>query len=327
MNNNIYVLKDKTLVDYNIKCRDIVDIYFEKYYKVLNVDISEGTKFIRENYKKNIAILLFMEKHLPFKNRMLQVINLLKGEIKCKFIIYEYDYWKTNAIYYCRRIISPYKFYLLLDSTIDNLNKIRCTNKNNLKDKIFKLAIWSVYKLAECDFNNNPIDKILISGRINIFYPERLKLSNIKSKYIEIYNYNIKQYETKNNNFNQVLNKYLCCFTSSVYVRNISDNYKKTNTHILLLKVFEILGSGSLLLYPKHEEEYVNNIGLFHKKNCWLLDFTQNINEQINYIMDIKNRKEINTIRKNGWEHGIKNLNSYNKFLEIDKIIKEILNK
>ena len=52
------------------------------------------------------------------------------------------------------------------------------------------------------------------------------------------------------------------------------------------MKTFEILATGSLLVMPKKEEEYLKKYGLIHNENCYLIDFSKNIIEQINYIFN-----------------------------------------
>jgi hypothetical protein len=86
------------------------------------------------------------------------------------------------------------------------------------------------------------------------------------------------------------------------------------NTNMILLKTFEILASGSLLLMPLTEEKYLSEIGLINKVNCILLDFEKDLNEQINDILNINNRDYVNNIRYNGYIHAKNNLNTENKF-------------
>ena len=112
--------------------------------------------------------------------------------------------------------------------------------------------------------------------------------------------------------YNKRLNSYFACFSSSVYFWN-------KNTHIILLKTFEILGSGSLLVMPMKEKKYILNIGLKHMHNCYLIDFSKNLDNQINYIFS--NIDLFNRIRKNGRLHAIKHLNENKMINEIKHII------
>lgn len=135
---------------------------------------------------------------------------------------------------------------------------------------------------------------------------------------IEHYYYNNNDINSINNNYNKILNNYIACFTSSVYIYNKTEK-KVSNTNMILLKTFEILASGSLLLMPLSEEKYLEKIGIINNKNCILLDFNKDLNEQINFILD--NLEYINNIRYNGYLFGKNELNSDNKFIEFDKLI------
>jgi hypothetical protein len=163
------------------------------------------------------------------------------------------------------------------------------------------------------------------------------------------------------NEFSKELNKYLCCFTSSPYCMNLTelatqhtniiiikkllkwksmgklkgkkvkllerlqkiriDRKQRRNTHTIVQKVFEILASGTLLLYPLHEAKYIQKIGLYHNINCYLIDFTKDLQKQINYILSNQNLTKINKIRHNGYIHATTNLTSLNKFQEIKQIM------
>lgn len=331
MEEKIYLLKEIGTKDFNEKCQDIFNIYLKDKYNLLELSLEDSTKFIQENNNKNTTIIIYSQQFSSYKFQLLGFVRDLKNTLLSKIIYCTYDFWKRNVKkpeykmrnYYSTNIFKPTNYYVLSFANYKKIEEFRNFNLTNYKNRIFNINLWCVYKKAECEFNNNPINKILLTGRVSGPYPER----NIISKYKNVYNYKYNDNDIKNNNnFNKILNGYLCSFTSSVYVKNHTLN-KIVNTHIILLKVFEILGSGSLLLYPKSEEQYIKKIGLFHKDNCWLLDFDGNIQEQIDYILDSKNRDEIDKIRYRGWRHGIEKLNSYNKFLEFDNIVRNINRK
>ena len=321
---DIYVIRSKGFEDFNEKSNDLMR-YLKENYKYLELTLDETKHFLRNNNNENVTIIFHSHTEYIFKFDVLRFINL--NNFKSNIIFTTTDFWHFN-------VKPAKKKYYLIESFICNKHKIitfadvkqleyfRKIDCNNTKKNIFTLNLWSVYDKAKCKFNKNPINKILLSGSVDSYYPERCIIKKYKN--IQIYNYNRNDVFTNTNNFNLELNKYLCCFTSSVTV--LSKTSKKLeNTHILLLKVFEILGAGSLLLYPKKEEQYIKEIGLFHKDNCWLLDFNGDIQKQLDYIVDEKNRKEIDEIRYRGWKHGIEKLNSYNKFLEFDKLINNLI--
>ena len=95
--------------------------------------------------------------------------------------------------------------------------------------------------------------------------------------------------------------------------KNISwrDDYAD-NCHSILLKTFEILASGSLLLVPLHEKKYYEQIGLFDNKNCMLVDIISDktIDDKIEYITNLSNSRIIDSIRRNGKNFCEDNFNS-----------------
>ena len=64
----------------------------------------------------------------------------------------------------------------------------------------------------------------------------------------------------------------------------------------------KILGAGSLLLNPLTEKPYLQKIGLIEDKNCMFVDMTDDkkIKDKIDFILDPKNRKFIDKVRKAG---------------------------
>jgi len=323
---DIYVISCKGFEDFNEKSNDLMR-YLKENYKYLELTLDETKHFLRNNNNENITVIFHSHTEYNFKFYVLRFINL--NNFKSNIIFTTFDFWHFDASpakkkYYLRESFICNKHKIITFADVKQLEYFRKINCNNTKKNIFTLNLWSVYDKAKCEFNKNPINKILLTGRINKHYPERYYLRIYK--HIQVYGYNDNDIKKNTNNFNLELNKYLCCFTSSVHFRSQTSK-KSENTHILLLKVFEILGSGSLLLYPKKEEQYIKKFGLFHKDNCWLLDFNGDIQKQLNYIVDEKNRKEIDEIRYRGWRHGIEKLNSYNKFLEFDNIVRNINRK
>ncbi len=147
------------------------------------------------------------------------------------------------------------------------------------------------YDGIEIEFNNNPINKILLSGEIhNIHYPERVKLLQLNNE-----NVLLKPNDRNiSSNYVSALNNYICCFASNVYKYTPNINAK-----IILLKYLEILSSGSLLLCDDSTTEELASIGIIHNHNCYITNMN-NITDAINYIVNPDNREEIDRIRFNG---------------------------
>ena len=173
------------------------------------------------------------------------------------------------------------------------------------------------FDLSFCNFNNSPTEAILISGHTNFCYPERYKMTLAKNTIV--YQHNGYDIHSINNNYNLVLNKYLCCFSSSVFLFNHAKN-EMASINIVLLKTFEILAAGSLLLAPKTEEISLKTIGLIDKENYLTIDFNSDLNQQIDIIFDKNNRDNINKIRYNGYIHAKENLTTERKFLQFKNL-------
>jgi hypothetical protein len=76
------------------------------------------------------------------------------------------------------------------------------------------------------------------------------------------------------------------------------------NTHLVLLEIFEILASGSLLLCPNSEADALAKLGLYHRVNCWLspspTEDVSGMTKTLEYLFDPTHRDEIDTIRSLG---------------------------
>jgi hypothetical protein len=171
-----------------------------------------------------------------------------------------------------------------------------------------------------CEFNELPINKILISGRVSDIYPDRQYAQNIalkNSNIFDILQCNIS-YETKvcddnkiyGKKFYDYLNKYLCCFVD-------------TARDYILAKTFEICGSGSLLLcMDTNVKNIMGELGFIDGIN-YVSCNQENFIEKSNWICDLVNRELIDKIRKNGHEL-IKNNHTWKNRM---KFMREIIEK
>ena len=328
--NNTYVILPPNYIPLNEKSQDLITYYFKIYYNIIYLDNNGIKDFINKNNNENIKIIFYFndDKNTDPKiyNFYLEIINFIqnKNDIKSKIFIFTFDFWIRSPGCYRQLICKTFnpKNYKVITFAY-NLQHLKIFL--NIEDKYSSNIIynnyWAAYKESYQPFNNNPVKKIFLSGVISNNYIERQILKNLNSDYIYEYKYNSKDVRNKNNNYNKELNKYIACFSSSVYVKNIHN--KIENTHAILLKIFEILASGSLLIMPLIEEKYLNNIGIYHKKNCYLIN-TNNPEVLINnieYIVNSKNTNEINIIRKQGQNDVINIYNYKNKFIELNNII------
>lgn len=321
---NTYVIIKKDCLIRNLKCHDLLNIYFKNEYSVLYLSYDETIKFIYENNKENIKIIYYTFNSID--NYDLDLINFIKNtDILSNIYFFLEDWWKIpdshqviqNSLMDTIYNATNYKVITGINN-IEQLNSYYNKDYTIYKKNILPFNCWSSYKSSFIDFNENPIEKVFLSGHTNICYPEREILRNKNNVFY--YTYNTNDIHTFNNNYNKELNKYIACFTSSVHIYNETEQ-KFKNTNIILLKTFEILASGSLLLMPLNEEIYLEKIGIKNGYNCILLDFDKCLNEQISLILDINNRTNINVIRQNGYLHAKNNLTTDKKFNEFNLLL------
>lgn len=316
MNITVILYKNKLL--YNSKSHSILNEYFTKYYNILNLYEYETIEFIKNNNNSKNKIILYFDNNMD--NYHINIMNFIQNNIidsSIYFILF--DWWKINfpdhdeQNYFISNIFKASNYKVITFSyNVDQLNEFHGIDYNSYKNNIININLWTAYDLAFSDFNPTPKEKVLVSGQIyEIHYPERSKILLMNN--VEQYDYNSNDINNLSNNYNKILNSYLCCFTSSVYIYNSTHN-KIVNTNMILLKTFEILASGSLLIMPLTEEKFLVEIGIINQENCILIDFDKDLNNQINTILNINNRDYINNIRYKGYVHAKNNLNTEIKF-------------
>jgi len=164
--------------------------------------------------------------------------------------------------------------------------------------------IWFPHSIRYMiNFNDSPINKIFMPGRLNKdIYPGREKLKQLSKNNNNIIilkpnvNYRINKDNLKDNSlfgeaYYKKLSTYICCFTDDLIPER----------PYLVAKHFEIMGSGSLLLANNpNTKEHFEKLGYIdgqHYISCTI----ENIEEKINWILDIKNKNKVDKIRKNGY--------------------------
>ena len=188
--------------------------------------------------------------------------------------------------------------------------KDKHTPKIKNKKKLLCFSSHYSYEKSIININNSPINKIALSGNIKKSgYPGRNAFHKImhhypqKYKRLEIIE---SEYINPDNKFSKRISKYLCNYYDGVF---------KYNKSIPLLKIFEILASGSLLVYNINQQPLFNKLGLIDGVNCIALithdkEFLQ---KQINYLLNHKNRTLIDYIRSVGQQYAIKNFSAEKK--------------
>lgn len=329
MDKNIFYISNN---NFNEKSHDLPNIYFKENFNKIKINkINNLIDFIKNNNNENNILLFYNQGN---KDNKVLIINLMKylknteNQINIKIIIFTFDFWQT-AEYYNNQIskeINDIKnFYILSFANIEKLNFYNNYNfKQNNYIKCFNT--WCCYEKSFISFNNKPIQKILLSGAINPkLYPERFFIKDFNN--IITYNYNKNDTKTNTNNYNLELNKYIGCFYSNIYIKKNNNDINFYNTKILLLKFYEILASGSLLVCSDEEIKLLKEYNLENKKHYYAINFKNNNNEiqkEIDFICDERNKKIINEIRYNGQIFAKNNLNSQSKFNQLMDILNHL---
>jgi hypothetical protein len=243
-------------------------------WKLLNVEDANI-----EDIKKHKSIVLCVT-YDEFDLKLLKCDNIL--------IIYKIDDLypfkkiRQRCLQDCDVVIGAY-YYLF--NTVKNMYK-------NITDiPGFWVPYSAVNKFYEdIEFNNSPVEKILISGFVNKVYPFREFMVDNEDDRMEILKhpgYQDSSHNVTNKNYYKRLNKYLCCFCDS------------SKFHYVLLKVFEITSVGSLLLVDNKIKKPLKELGFEDKVNCIICN-KSNVFKKIDWIFDENNRKEVDKIRKAG---------------------------
>lgn len=253
-----------------------------------------------------------------------KVYNIFQG--KCIVLLLTYDGFDISNIprskdciliykYDDQHFISPVRQYL-----ISNANYLISPYAYlNLQQNVKWIPYSCVDEYIETlDFNNNPIQKILLSGAVSEHYPFRQYVSSLNDSRIIRHlhpGYNNRySKDTKGvgSDYLKILNMYLCCFVDSL-------KYK-----YLLIKNFEIAASGSLLLTDKAIESELNKLGFIDNETCIMCD-TRSFLDKITYILNPINREEIDKIRLAGMKLARdKHLTSH-RSLEFNNFVNDII--
>jgi FkbM family methyltransferase len=180
-------------------------------------------------------------------------------------------------------LIGPYQYLFNEDEVINMYPLINTKETYHIPYS----SVNSFYKNIE--LNQNPIQKIFVSGCINYTYPLRQHILKY-SKYIDRLphpNYNNYNHDKINKEYYNILSKYLCCFTDALSFKYV------------LLKVFEICSVGSLLLCEDSVHKQLTNLGFIDNVN-YISCNKVNLESKINWILNENNRKIVDEIRLRG---------------------------
>lgn len=276
--------------------KNLSDFFMEKYHEIPKVILfwHTHTHDIIKTHFNNILqtdwikCLYMDDLHIHGKNRELQAFR--------ESLTSNFDYIFSTYAYTFSR------FYPKTD-----INKV-IWYPHNINNK-FKVEL-----------NDNPINKILLSGAMTVHYPFRNHMKTLVDKYpidqLEKLNYfKGANHEFYGINYIKYLNKYLVAFTCC----------SRPRTPYLVNKFFEIPASGALLMaYDELVKEPLKKLGFIDNVNYISVN-ESNVKEKIDYVLNPKNRKEINMIRQNGYDMVWSNHTLFDRVQIIEKTVNKYI--
>jgi hypothetical protein len=284
-------------------------LYIEDIINDYKISIIETIKN-KINIEPNI-ILFFRANTLISKYRF-EIKN-----IKSYKILYIDDLHDSNEITELK-YMKPYvinKFDLILSTYKYCINKF--LNKININK-----VLWfphSFNELFKIKYNENPQNKILLSGAINENYPMRLKMLELKQIYpIEV----LEHPRYGKSKIHKIIgNKYIKCINKYKYAFACCLNNK---TPYLVQKFFEIPGAGALLLaYDEYIKEPFQQLGFIDMDNYISVN-KENLEEKIKFVLDENNSDIVEKIRKNGYDFINKNHTHAHRIELLEQYLKSI---
>jgi len=323
----------------HIKIKDFIKILNKndkiKFINTSNENIKDFIiKHIHKNYLLVFPFYIYYKyggnPYIPFYTDMRNIAVFIdelyrvkgKNDIKLKFVFNSVDpVFGTIHSSYLKTVFSSQNIHLIL--TLENLEDMKIFCKTEYTYLTNKNLYFSGinYCYSATTFNSNPINKISLSGdKRNGCYTERYIFDKFMSQYPNKYEYLLyNKNELQNDtDFMQRLNKYICSFYAA------HDIYHNSG---ILHKIFEILGSGTLLLASYKGIKIYDLLGLKQDIHYIVLQKGESIIQKVNFILDIQNREYINKIRKKGQHYCITNLDAAYLYKKYIKILDDINNQ
>lgn len=261
---------------------------------------------------KNINLIIFYISHYTFSTGLMDqqsleffkcpnknILNQLNIIDKIPRVLWLNDFWQMNKyerIFYEKKykithLLSTYFYHL--DKSI--LNKYFITSKYP-KDRIFHISRSIKNENVINKINQNRKIDVALLGAVNNFYPKRKKFLNLLKnvKNIKFFNkphpgYHFRKKIDKNQIFGKKYFKILR--NTKIFITC------GTKFNLPIIKLYEILGSGCLLMCSKIYNK--KKIGLKNGKNYIEVN-EKNLIRKINFFL--QNKKKLNQISKNGVE-------------------------
>lgn len=286
--------------------------YFRENYTVVPCSKETIKTVLDENNSEETVIVYYTESRDNAEfNAVLWKLLSTTPTFLFKFIYFGFDFWYKDIMLFAAN------YTVVSFANTQKLSVFQRRDCAAYAPNTVPYNLWCCYNGSFIPFNETPIMKLVVSGvTVQKYYPDRHAVCAAKNMYgindIAHLRYE-KNINASGNFYNRELNKYFAGFSSGVYIRG-------ANAQVLLLKTFEILAAGALLVMPLSEKPLLESIGLFHNKHCYLIDMSRpKIKGQLAHIF--RNKVFYTQVRKNGTEFARVHLSENNKMAELNALL------
>lgn len=315
------------------KVHEVVSFYFQNDPDTVfhhDATFSSMVAFIKTHRNdSNCCVVFYYHPSIPdLELRLSTFVNGLNlQDLKLKILFLTFDFWLRPPLAYTRhlRTVFPSKNCFVSTFAPNAGVLTRFHQRHYDPQRIIFMNTWACYRSSFVKFNENPLNQIAISGAVSVAYPERrgmvklMQSSPAMKKRIVLMPKLKAEWNSEQPLYNQRLNQYVCCFSSGVYAR--VEGKPKLDvqfTGIVLLKNYEILASGSLLLCPSNMVKPLESAGLVVGTHFLAQDMKQ-MPKTVLWITDPANREAVDTIRRAGQAFARANLTTAHKYQEMKK--------
>lgn len=268
--------------------------------------------------RKDQLLVFYSQKRTRLELQTLEYLNSIPS-ISLPVVFFTFDYWHRGDQPYAgviHKIFFARNHYVMTFArTLAQIEGLWKWDLSPYRDRILTdCNMWSCYEASRTPFVADPIPKMCVSGVAGAsHYWERAAMLKKQGT--------VRLPYTLDDHYCRRLSRYLCCFASSVHIHSRREG-RFVNTHLILLKVFEILSSGSFLLCPDTEIETLKHIGLENNVH-YMGRPMSTIHATINWLLNPTNKRIVDKIRREGWLFARHRLNSATKYATIkDKLAK-----
>lgn len=309
------------------RVHEVVNVYFRHDPDTTfhtSATFQSIANFIKENQRDpQCCVVFYYHPTLPdFEGKLATFVsNLNADEMKMKILFVTFDFWFRSPLAYGNYLRTVFLGKNCYVSTF--ANGVKALNwfhgRKYRPDKFIFMNTWACYRDSFVPLNVNPIVQVAVSGSIGQNYPERcsvlqlMKSDPLLGKLITFMPVVPGEWKNQQPLYNRRLNKYLCCFASSVYAPVGGDPKKMDCTGLVLLKNFEILASGALLLVPQNLKDKLQELGLEDRKH-FVSSEMSTIAQTIKWITNPTNRERVDEIRREGQQYARENLTTEKKY-------------